>query len=109
MISQILDRHVIEAQGYLDCQNILETLGKKNRQRLETACQLLLNQHGVGSYSTLKRIMATIDSDAKHQRPPVPAAATRKPTPRGDREDGESGAQVRSAARYTRGHRGAGA
>lgn len=108
VIGQILDRHVIEAQGYLDCQNILETLGKRNRQRLEAACQLLLNQHGLGNYSTLKRIMATIDSDAKHERPPVPAAATRKPTPRpGDEQEG-SGVQVRSAAHYTRGHREAG-
>ena len=31
VIGQVLDRHQIEAQGYLDCQNILETLGKRNR------------------------------------------------------------------------------
>lgn len=109
VIGQILDRHVIEAQGYLDCQNILETLGKRNRQRLEAACQLLLNQQGAGSYSTIKRIMATIDSDAKHQRPAVPAAATRKPAPSVDRKDGDSGVQVRSVDHYARGRKGAGA
>ena len=33
VIEQILDRHQIEAQGYLDCQNILSGLGKANRER----------------------------------------------------------------------------
>ncbi len=46
MIEQILDRHVIEAQGYLDCQNILSGLGKRNRARLEAACQELVNRNG---------------------------------------------------------------
>ena len=31
VIGQILERLVIEAQGYLDCQNIFETLGKSKR------------------------------------------------------------------------------
>ncbi|USX44887.1 Mu transposase domain-containing protein [Dietzia kunjamensis] len=107
VIAQILDRHVIEAQGYLDCQNILETLGKRSRQRLEAACQVLLNQNSAGSYSVLKRVMASIDSDHKAPRPVVPAAATRKPPPpAGARDDGAI--QVRSADHYARGRSGEG-
>ena len=107
VIAQILDRHVIEAQGYLDCQNILETLGKRSRQRLEAACQVLLNQNSVGSYSVLKRVMATIDSDGKAPRPVVPAAATRKPPPPAGARD-DSAVQVRSADHYARGRSGEG-
>lgn len=78
VIEQILDRHAIEAQGYLDCQNILNGLGKRNRQRLEAACQELVNRHGQATYTTLKRIMASIDSDTKKPRSVTPAASTRK-------------------------------
>src|SRR5699024_3521981 len=78
VIEQILDRHQIEAQGYLDCQNILGGLGKRNRERLEAACQELLNRNGQGTYTVLKRIMAGIDADAKKPRAVTPAASTRK-------------------------------
>lgn len=78
VIEQILDRHQIEAQGYLDCQNILSGLGKANRERLEAACQELLNNHAQASYTTLKRLMAAINSDAKKPRKITPAASTRK-------------------------------
>ena len=78
VIEQILDRHQIEAQGYLDCQNILNGLGKRNRERLEAACQELVNRHGQATYTTLKRIMAGIDSDTNKPRPKTPAASTRK-------------------------------
>jgi len=78
VIEQVLDRRAIEAQGYLDCRNILDGLGKRNRGRLEAACQELLNQRGHPTYTTLKRIMAAIDSDTKRPRPVVPAATTRK-------------------------------
>ena len=78
VIEQILDRRRIEAQGYLDCQNILSGLGKQNRERLEAACQELVNRRGHPTYTTLKRIMAGIDSDAKKPRPVVPAASTHK-------------------------------
>lgn len=76
VIEQVLDRRVIEAQGYLDCQNILNGLGKHNRERLEAACQELVNRGGQATYTTLKRIMAAIDSDSKKPRPARPAAAT---------------------------------
>ncbi|HET8961776.1 IS21 family transposase [Nocardioides sp.] len=78
VIEQILDRHAIEAQGYLDCQNILSGLGKANRERLEAACQELLNNRSQASYTTLKRLMAAINSDAKKPRKITPAASMRK-------------------------------
>lgn len=78
VIEQILDRQKIEAQGYLDCQNILGGLGKQNRERLEAACQELVNRGGHATYTTLKRIMAGIDSDTKKPRVVTPAASTRK-------------------------------
>src|SRR5699024_11026062 len=67
VINQILDRHVIEAQGHLACQNILEGLGHKNRAVLEAACQQLINRNGYATYTTLKRLMAGITSD--HDKP----------------------------------------
>lgn len=79
VIEQILDRQRIEAQGYLDCQNILNGLGKQNRERLEAACQELVNRGGHATYTTLKRLMAGIDGDTKKPRPVTPAASTRKP------------------------------
>ncbi len=78
VIEQILDRHAIEAQGYLDCQNILSGLGKANRERLEAACQELLNNRGQASYTMLKRLMAAINSDANKARKITPAPSTRK-------------------------------
>lgn len=86
VIEQVLDRHAIEAQGYLDCQNILEHLGKRNTARLEAACQELLNRGAVATYTTIKRIMAAITSDTKAPQPhrPVPQATpmlTREPGP----------------------------
>lgn len=78
VIEQILDWQKIEAQGYLDCQNILNGLGKRNRERLEAACQELVNRRGHPTYTTLKRLMAGIDSDAKKPRAVTPAASTRK-------------------------------
>ncbi|MDN5764000.1 MAG: IS21 family transposase [Microlunatus sp.] len=78
VIEAILDRHAIEAQGYLDCQNILSGLGKANRERLEAACQELLNNGGPGTYTRIKRLMAAINSDAQKPRKITPAPSTRK-------------------------------
>lgn len=80
VIEQILDGHQIEAQGYLACQNILNGLGKQNRERLDAACQELLNRGEHPTYMALKRILASIDSDTKKPTPVVPAASTRKRT-----------------------------
>lgn len=81
VIEAILDRHQIEAQGYLDCQNILETLGRRNRAKLEVACQQLLNMHAHPTYSTLKRLLAGIDSDTQKPARTRAAASNRKNTP----------------------------
>lgn len=81
VIEQVLDRHTIEAQGYLDCQNILSGLGGRNRECLEAACQELLNRGGHPTYTTLKRLMAAIDSDTAKPRIPARAASTRKHGP----------------------------
>lgn len=78
VIEQILDRHQVEAQGYLDCQNILGTLGRNNRARLEAACRELLNSRGLPTYTTLKRLMAAITTDQQRTRGAAPAASTRK-------------------------------
>ena len=80
VIEEILDRHTIEAQGYLDCQNILSGLGKKNRDRLEAACVDLLNRGAYPTYTTLKRTMAAIDTDAKKPTPIGPAPPNRRRT-----------------------------
>lgn len=81
VIEMILDRSAIEAQAYLDCQNILMTLGKNNKQRLESACQEVINQQGYPTYTTLKRIMATITSDNRRAHRLVPAASNKKNAP----------------------------
>ena len=100
VIEQILDRHVIEAQGYLDCQNILGGLGKRNRERLEAACQELLNRGGRATYTTLKRLMAAIDSDTKKPRPVTPAASTRKRGGGSPAEPAGPDVYVRDASHY---------
>src|SRR5690606_35519100 len=77
VIEQVLDRQEVEAQGYLDCQNILGTLGK-NKQKLEAACQQLLNMRAHASYSTIKRLIAATTSDQQKPAPVRPAAANVK-------------------------------
>mgnify|MGYP003599675135 CR=1 FL=1 len=79
VIEQILNRHAIEAQGYLDCQNILNGIGKRNRRRLEAACQDIVNRNAYPTYTTVKRVLAAIDSDTKKPAVVTPAASTRKP------------------------------
>lgn len=100
VIEQILDRQQIEAQGYLDCQNILSGLGRKNRQRLEAASRQVLNQHGHPTYTTLKRVMGGLDSDQKKQQPVVPAASTRKRG--GTTASTTTDVYVRDASHYAR-------
>ena len=100
VINQILDRHVIEAQGYLACQNILEGLGRKNRAVLEAACQQLINRNGYATYTTLKRLMAGITSD--HDKPAVvaPAASTTKRQTVGGSQPLGAEVYVRDASHY---------
>ena len=101
VIEQVLDRHEIEAQGYLDCQNILETLGKRNKAKLEAACQQLLNVGAHPTYSTLKRLMAGIESDAQKPASLRAAASNRKNTPDPARQP--PGVFVRGADYYAQG------
>jgi transposase len=101
VIEQVLDRHQIEAQGYLDCQNILASLGKSNKQKLEAACQQLINMRGYATYSTLKRLMAAIESDQDKPAQVRAAASTRKNTPAPNA--GATGALVRGADYYRQG------
>ncbi|WPR65291.1 IS21 family transposase [Glutamicibacter protophormiae] len=63
VIAKILDRYPVEAQGYLECQNILAGLGKK-KAKLEAACQQVLDINGYPTYTTLKRIIATAVKEA---------------------------------------------
>jgi len=79
VVEQVLDRHKIEAQGYLDCQNILSGLGKRNRSRLEAACQQVVNQGLYPTYTTIKRVMGGISNSQDAPRAVIPAASTRKP------------------------------
>ena len=106
VIEQILDGQSIEAQGYLACQNILDGLGKNNRDRLEAACQDLLNHRTHPTYSTLKRLMAAIDSDAKKPKPVTPAASTRKRSSTVVFRDTGPDVYVRDASHYARGEEG---
>jgi len=76
-IEQLLDRYAIEAQGYLDCRNILGVLGK-NKQKLEAACRQLLNMRSAVSYSAIKRLIAAMNSDKQKPAALRPAAATSK-------------------------------
>ena len=107
-IEELLARRELEAQGFLDCQNVLETLGKRNKQRLEAACQQLIDAGVAPSYTALKRVMAAIDSDEKKPKVTRPAASNRKPrfVPAGDDTDASteapSGAYVRGADYYRR-------
>jgi transposase len=78
VIIQVIERREIVAQGFLDCRNILETLGRNNKQRLEAACQHLIDTGGHPSYTMVKRLMDAIGSDAKKPVPVRPAGATRK-------------------------------
>lgn len=100
VIEQVLDRYEIEAQSYLDCQNILGALGK-NKPKLEAACQQLLNMRSSATYSTIKRLMASMNSDERKPAPSRAAASTQKPaaTPTADGAV-TTGALVRGADYY---------
>lgn len=100
VITQILDRHAIEAQAYLGCQNILEGLGRKNRAQLEAASQQLLNRGGYATYSTLKRIMAAINSESDNPGPSSPAASTTKRQTVGGSQQLGADVYVRDASHY---------
>ena len=103
VIEQVLNRYEIEAQSYLDCQNILSALGK-NKPKLEAACQQLLNMRGSATYSILKRLVAAMNSD-QHKPAPnrVAATNTKKPAAPDEPEPEAAGALVRDADYYREG------
>lgn len=103
VIETILDRPKIEAQAYQDCQNILAGLGKSNRQRLEATCQQMLNLRGHPTYTTLKRMMASMNSDSQQSSPPRPAASNTKKAPITTEHGGRSDVFVRGADYYQEG------
>lgn len=100
VIEQVLDRYEIEAQSYLDCQNILSALGK-NKPKLEAACQQLLNISASATYSTIKRLMASLNSDERKPAPLRAAANTTKPAAAPDADSAvTTGALIRGADYY---------
>lgn len=69
-LTRLLDRKVIEAQGYRSCMNILE-LGKRgNRVLLEQACRQLIDQdpHRQISYTAIKHRITALRA-AHDERP----------------------------------------
>lgn len=100
VITDILDRHAIEAQGYLACQNILEGLGRKNRAQLEAASQQLVNRGGYATYTTLKRLMAAINSDQDRPGTLQPSASTTKRQTVGANQPLGAEVYVRDASHY---------
>ena len=87
-------------------------LGKRNKQRLEAACQHIINAGVTPSCTGVKRAMVAIDSDDKKPVVQRRAASNRKPefVPVEERADGPSlataatpaGAYIRGADYYRR-------
>ena len=73
VITQVLDRSKIEAQAFLACRNILSELGGK-KSSLEETCQEMLNINGYPTYTSLKRVMATLAAAKAQETVAVPAA-----------------------------------
>lgn len=73
VITQILDRSKVEAQAFLACRNILSELGGK-KASLEEACQEMLNINGYPTYTSLKRVMATLAAAKAQPTAAAPAA-----------------------------------
>ena len=74
-----------------------------DRGRLEATCQQILNQNGYPTYTTLKRLMASMNSDSKQAPPPVPAPPnTKKPAASTDLDE-HMDVYVRGADYYQEG------
>lgn len=97
VITQVLDRNEIEAQAYLACRNILTELGRRKKVTLEAACQELLKINGFASYSSLKRVMATLAAAKDEPATTGPAAQNTKNQ---EPAQGLLGAFVRDAEHY---------
>ena len=96
-LGRLLDRHVIEAQGYRACMNILGLGKSNNRPVLEQACQDLCTHEEQRqiSYTAVKNQMAAVRA-GHHERPttqhsirPRPdESAGASPTPRDRNTEG---------------------
>lgn len=96
VITQVLDRSKIEAQAFLACRNILTELGGK-KTSLEETCQEMLDINGYPTYTSLKRVMATLAAAKEETAPAAPAAQNVKNL--GEIQD-LSGVFVRDAEHY---------
>lgn len=99
VITQILDRYEIEAQSYLDCQNILGNLGR-NKPKLEAACQQVLDMRGTGTYSLLKRLISNKGINSAGKTLPARAASNTKPDAAADSGNDLTGAFIRGPDYY---------
>ena len=77
VITQVLDRSKVEAQAFLACRNILSELGGK-KSSLEKACQEMLDINGYPTYTSLKRVMATLASGQGGNGSAAPGSAERQ-------------------------------
>ncbi|BAC18274.1 hypothetical protein [Corynebacterium efficiens] len=99
----MINRHAHHAHGWLDCQNILKTLGGKSRSGLEQACQELLDADLYPTYSVIKKLQSSIITNRDtHKRSvagsaPTPAPDLVKPQPV---QDLDTGVFLRSSSAY---------
>ena len=104
IITSVLDRQRIEAQGYRTCQNILGLAkGGSSKTLLERACQQLLAEPPGRpiSYSAVKQRMAALRAQAA-ARPTTPAGDRSRPSfdPVPDRRD-TTGAHLAGPDRFS--------
>ena len=106
VITSVLDSHVIEAQGYKTCRNILD-LGKtqQNASILEAACRELVGdttRRRAVTYTAVKSAMA-IEREKQRQRPtttpPKPDPSPRTPAPANNRQ--AASAHLRGAEAFS--------
>lgn len=72
VITAILDAARIEAQAYATCNNILAR-SKQQRQRLEDACQQILDRRLAPSYTSVRTMMQALASNRTNPTTPRPA------------------------------------
>lgn len=103
VIEMMINRHAHHAHGWLDCQNVLKTLGGKSRSGLEQACQELLDADLYPTYSVIKKLQSSIIAHRDtHKRSttgsaPTPAPDLVKPQPV---KDLDAGVFLRSSNAY---------
>lgn len=86
VITMMINRHTHHAHGWLDCQNVLKTLGAKSRSALELACQEIIDADLYPTYSVIEKLQGSVIATREKQQrgdatAPVPAPKLIKPTP----------------------------